>query len=365
MKKVLSLVVFFSVLFFYQLTFGSVIVLKTGETLEGKIVERSKDYIVVNYLGVPLTYYFEEIAVIDGKKIKTSVPTREAEIIEEKNKVKKGRSLPSKTANRTLDSQDDNLRNFPSQQELTEVLVPFYLLKGVDYIYQGNLDKAEALFRQASMLDKKNSFYKRALKIIDDAKNNVIPKESVPLLFESENHLFKREAKESLLVLARALKLTGKYDISYYGLGVTYMLLNDFRRSVTYFQEAVALNPEFAEAHFNLGYSLAMLYDFNKSIESFWRGLQLDPENAIGWCGLGTSLSYLEHYKQAVICFNKGLEFDPEYPNGYFGLAVLYSKAGEIVRAKANFEKASALFKQQGNKEGVKQVNIYLKKIKK
>src|SRR3989338_50680 len=44
------------------------IVLKSGMTVEGKIVERVKDKVRVDLQGTSTTYYFDEIDTIDGEK---------------------------------------------------------------------------------------------------------------------------------------------------------------------------------------------------------------------------------------------------------------------------------------------------------
>lgn len=43
------------------------IVFKTGKSIEGKIIERSNEYIKIDFFGVPLTHYFDEIQSINGK----------------------------------------------------------------------------------------------------------------------------------------------------------------------------------------------------------------------------------------------------------------------------------------------------------
>ncbi|MBF0522959.1 MAG: hypothetical protein HQL24_07900 [Candidatus Omnitrophica bacterium] len=62
--------IFFSLLFLFLITtlsFAEKIQLKSGEIVEGTIVERSADYIRMDTgLGVNVTYYFDEISTIDG-----------------------------------------------------------------------------------------------------------------------------------------------------------------------------------------------------------------------------------------------------------------------------------------------------------
>ncbi len=43
-------------------TFPETIKLKSGETIEGEIIEKTNEYIKIDFYGIPLTYYLEDIA---------------------------------------------------------------------------------------------------------------------------------------------------------------------------------------------------------------------------------------------------------------------------------------------------------------
>ncbi|MDD3345880.1 MAG: hypothetical protein PHO34_05610 [Candidatus Omnitrophica bacterium] len=45
------------------------IVLKSGQKIEGEVIERTGDHIKVDFFGVPLTYFFNEIESIDGQPV--------------------------------------------------------------------------------------------------------------------------------------------------------------------------------------------------------------------------------------------------------------------------------------------------------
>lgn len=49
--------------------FTGVILLKSGKTIEGEIIEETEEYIKVNFHGVAITYYFDDIESIDGRRI--------------------------------------------------------------------------------------------------------------------------------------------------------------------------------------------------------------------------------------------------------------------------------------------------------
>ncbi|MFY9402910.1 MAG: hypothetical protein WAQ07_05845 [Candidatus Omnitrophota bacterium] len=59
MKKVFILMLV--VLFFVPYLFAETILLKTGQRIEGDIIERTDEYIKISFQGVDLTYYNDEI----------------------------------------------------------------------------------------------------------------------------------------------------------------------------------------------------------------------------------------------------------------------------------------------------------------
>jgi len=63
-----KLTVVFLFLFVPTLASAEIIVLKSGKTMEGKLIEKTDKYIKIDFQGVPLTYYFDEIQSIDGEE---------------------------------------------------------------------------------------------------------------------------------------------------------------------------------------------------------------------------------------------------------------------------------------------------------
>lgn len=62
--NVLVAVLFFS--FVYSLAIAETIYLKSGTTVEGKIIEKTDKYIKVNFEGIELTFFLDEIEKIEG-----------------------------------------------------------------------------------------------------------------------------------------------------------------------------------------------------------------------------------------------------------------------------------------------------------
>jgi len=63
------------VFFLSSFCFAETIVLKSGQTREGKIIERTDDYVKIDYHGASVAYFFDEIESIDGKAVTPDLAT--------------------------------------------------------------------------------------------------------------------------------------------------------------------------------------------------------------------------------------------------------------------------------------------------
>ncbi|MDD5584883.1 MAG: transglutaminase-like domain-containing protein [Candidatus Omnitrophica bacterium] len=71
MPKKVSAIFLSAFLFFCLPLFAETITLKSGKTVEGKIVERTDAYIKMEILGIPVTYYLDEIASLPSQAADT------------------------------------------------------------------------------------------------------------------------------------------------------------------------------------------------------------------------------------------------------------------------------------------------------
>lgn len=54
-----------------NLGFAETVILKSGRKIEAKIIEKTEEYVKLDYYGVPLTYYNEEIESVEKTKRKS------------------------------------------------------------------------------------------------------------------------------------------------------------------------------------------------------------------------------------------------------------------------------------------------------
>lgn len=88
--------------------FAETIVLKSGEIVEGKLIEKTDKYIKIDFQGVPLTYFLDEIQSVDKVDIQSAtIPNKKVDIQE------------------TADSAYQKGENYMSQQNFDEAIIEF------------------------------------------------------------------------------------------------------------------------------------------------------------------------------------------------------------------------------------------------
>ena len=68
-KKVFIIPLLILNLCFPTIIFAETILLKSGKTVEGKLIKKTDEYIKIDFQGVSLTYFFDEIENINGEKV--------------------------------------------------------------------------------------------------------------------------------------------------------------------------------------------------------------------------------------------------------------------------------------------------------
>ena len=92
MKKILITVLL--IFFISSFSFGETILLKSGQVREGKIIERTDEYIKTNYCGFLLTYPLKDIESIDGEKVFLKEKSKDSEEATKRTSLKQATGNP-------------------------------------------------------------------------------------------------------------------------------------------------------------------------------------------------------------------------------------------------------------------------------
>jgi len=213
-KKLVVLILVIS-LCFPAFIFAETIVFKTGESVEGKLIEKTDKYIKIDFHGVPLTYFYDEIENIEANEV-------DLRSIEE-NKV-----------------------------ALSEIV-----RNASEYVRKGQLDKVEEIYKEGL-----ERFSNSALLWAARAGNS----------------LDQGKIDEAIKYCDQSLSFNPCCAEAYFVLGLSYAKKEDEDKAINYFQEAIKCDPSFAPAYYDLGVAYVSKEKYSEGVDSWIKATQLDKK---------------------------------------------------------------------------------------
>ncbi|MBU1112253.1 MAG: hypothetical protein KKH93_00040 [Candidatus Omnitrophica bacterium] len=196
-----SIYIFIFVLFNFSIAvFAEVIVLKSGKTVEGDIIEKTDKYIKVNIANIPITYYLSDINSIEGEPLQFSENIKA--ILSEKYDLEQA-DLYAKEALNYMMKGDLNT----AKEKLNLSLECFPNHFGALYTFG-------AIYLTEGKFDKTIEFSNKILETYPD---------------------------------------TPELSDVYYNLSTAYLGKNDLNASIKFSKKAISLTSRHAPAHLNLG----------------------------------------------------------------------------------------------------------------
>lgn len=268
-------------LFFSTTVFAETVTLNSGKIIEGKILEKTDQYIKIEYNGSPLYYELRYIKSIEKDKAGVA-------------------STPEKTA-----SEDST----------------FYFKTGLKYGAQAKFKEAEEECKKGLAINSSDYNLKEVLRIIDQLKSGKIREDFALYLFKGSNYLMNAQYKEAILEFKEALRLAPDDSELYYYLGICNYSLEQYQEAITFLQKAQELItvPD-SEIFYYLGLCYFASGKYTQAINYLRKTLELDPNDAEAYSIIGTSNYLLGRYQQAKENLFKAKE--------------LFQKKGDLLQAK-------------------------------
>ena len=129
-----------------------------------------------------------------------------------------------------------------------------YTALGSMYLFDGEMDKAEASYMTSLEIDNKN----------------YIAWTNLGVLLKKKGRL--KDAEKSFI---EALRINDKYPIAHENLGEVYFLLRENKLAIKGFKAAVALESEYSEAHANLAIALAITGEVEEAKHHYYKAQAL------------------------------------------------------------------------------------------
>lgn len=241
--------------------FAETIVLKSGEAVEGKIIERTDKYIKIDLEGIPATYFLDDIESVDGiKPVAINITSDDPEVL-----------VSYWTEAVRKDSKD-----YVAYNNL-----------GMAYISSGQYPEAVRCF----------------LKSLDINPHYEMAYANLGFLY---NKLGQYE--QAVSYIKKSIEIDPNNAQPYNNLGSAYAGQEKFDEAVPLYKKAIQLDPEYADAYANLGYAYVALKQYEAGIENMHKAVQKNPQDAASYSNLGYAYYILNRYQESRDNFQKAKE---------------------------------------------------------
>jgi len=220
----------------------------------------------------------------------------------------------------------------------------------------GNLDQAEALYRSALKIDRKQFDVLSMLAILYAQRGNFLDAE--PLLrkavklnpreansqFNHGNVLLALERfDDALAAFDKALQINPKLIEAHLNRGNILMLRNRYEEAAASFDSAIRINRNYAQAYCNRGHALEKMERLDDALVSCDRALNLNPQNAEFYASRANILNRLKRYDEALSDISRALSLRPNNADFHYNHGNILVEARQHRDAIKAFAKASTL----------------------
>jgi len=219
--------------FFFNTALADTVVLKSGKEIQGKIIERTPDYLKIKYNSSEV--YFE------NKYIKSIAEDNSA---------------------------------FSSGETNEAGLSASGFEKGMDLAAGGNFEEAQREFND-ELAD-----INGALGVLEGVKNGSISKQCAIYLFKGFRDMRKGNYQDAAVSLEKAWELNPKDPDINYNLGAIYFALTDFQKAIAYLFAALKLHPEDADAYLLLAQAYYNTGKYQEARESLLVAKKIFQKNS-------------------------------------------------------------------------------------
>lgn len=219
----------------------------------------------------------------------------------------------------------------------------------------GNLDEAEALYRQILAADpglfgpryylgvmrlqqnrsaEAADFLSEAIKITPDNLGAVMHH---GMALQGSGR-----AAEALESFDKALQIQPNLPEALYNRGVALADLQRYELALESYDRALVVQPEMVSALINRGIVLSILARLDDALACFDRVLVLQPSNIAALNSRGLTLRALQRLPEAMAAYERGLSLNPSYADARYNLGVVLLDQQRAGEALAAFESVMA-----------------------
>ena len=146
--------------------------------------------------------------------------------------------------------------------------------------------------------------------------------------------------KGAIIFLKNAIEVTEEPDEIWNLLGLEYLLVEEYKKSLYYFKKCLKHNKEDYPSLYNILYCYEQLDKDKEAIVSLNEVLEYNPYCEVAWHQLGKILSKLEKTNEALSAFDYAIISDDTFTGAYVEKGKVLEKIGRINESIENYELA-------------------------
>jgi len=393
MKIILLFVCAIAPWLFFNPVFSETITLKSGKSVEGKILERANTHIKIDILGVPVTYYLDEIETIDAapvSNLKKDSPIASPANIQEVNTPLTAQNIqevlprisPAIVFISKIDSNGEqwqgrgfiinsdgvvvtNLHVAADPKEINVKLKDgaIYPVTGI-ISYDANLDvcllKIDAHnLPVLSLADSSSSKIGEKIYAITNPENldsafsegtisrikhfqnikylqftaPVVPGHSGSPLLNSQGQVLGVISSETGELCATGLAIA----------------INEIKPLISTTPKVTI--GQFSAATKSNGYRMRgeeFFYqkDYQQAITYYQKAIESDPRYVKAYANMGLAYEYLGQYDKAISYYQKAIELDPDCAMAYNDVSNVYEHMGNSYRGMGKLDQAISCYRK-------------------
>jgi tetratricopeptide (TPR) repeat protein len=151
--------------------------------------------------------------------------------------------------------------------------------------------------------------------------------------------------KLGIQYLNTATKLTPSFTDAWNQLGLAYLRLKDYDKSILIYKQALKTNPNDPTVHSNLGTVYFSTQKYKEALDEFNAAVRLNPNYAEAWTNLGSTYGTYQQFDLAIGAFEKAVAIDPNSAQANYFLGITWQNKGNAMLAKQYLDRAELLRK--------------------
>jgi tetratricopeptide (TPR) repeat protein len=133
------------------------------------------------------------------------------------------------------------------------------------------------------------------------------------------------------------------YPLAYENRSLLWRDLGDYDRAMADLDKAIKLQPKHAHFFASRATIWQLRGDLDRALADASKAVKLDPKHTLYLCYRGEIRRYRNEFSESLRDYDAAIRLDPEFAMAYTGRGLTHEKSGDLVHARADFERSLAI----------------------